>query len=282
MTNFNFIYKGTVVLFFLMLVNYVASAQAKPQNNYIVLLDLSDRLLTVGQSARDKALIQEVFKRFETDVRQKLIIHSKDCFKVVIGPQIGGVQTDRFENLLTINMGEIQLANKRSQLDDFKAKLPARLDNLYSAALKGKSKSSQFKGTDLWKYFNDFLSTDISAKHQNKVIVISDGYFDFESNQPALVQGNRSTDTRMLPRLRKDKNWEQTLQSANEGMLKVNKVFINTSVCLLELKPKYANLNEQDILIAIWKKWTKELALVKFDFAPHASLAIAYKKIKTF
>lgn len=282
MTNFNYKCSKAVVLFFLMLAYNLVWAQTKPQNNYIVLLDLSDRLLTVGQPGRDKALIQEVFKRFETDVRQKLIIHSKDCFKVVIGPQIGGVQTDRFENLLTINMGELQLANKRNQLDDFKAKLTGRLDNLYSEALRGKSKPSQFKGTDIWKYFNDFLSNDISPKHQNKVIVISDGYFDFESNQPALVQGNRSTDTRMLPRLRKDKNWEQTLKSKNEGMLKVNKVFKNTSVCLLELKPKYTNLNEQDILIAIWAKWANELKLIKFDYAPHASLAIAFKKIKSF
>lgn len=282
MTNFIFNLKHTLAILVLVILGSEVSAQSKSQNNYIVLLDLSDRLLTNGQAQRDKMLIQEVYKRFEADVKQKLIIHSKDCFKVVVGPQIGGVQSDKYENLLSINMSEISLANKRKQLDAFRINLNGVIDKLYVEALKGKSKPNHFKGTDIWKYFNDFLSTDIVPMHQNKLFVLSDGYFDFESNQPAIVIGNRSTDSRMLNRLRIDPIWEATLNKPAEGILVVNKRFVNTSVCLLELKTKYTNLNEQDILIALWEKWTKELKLTKFDFVPHASINIAINKIRRF
>lgn len=257
-------------------------AQSSKNENYIVLLDLSDRLLTVDQINRDKSLIKEVFTRFEGIVRQKFIVNSTDCFKVVIAPQQGGIITETYENELYISMAEFNIQQKRKRLETFKENLPKVLDKLYADATKGRKLSRDFKGTDIWKYFNDFLVNDVVSTHQNKLFVLTDGYFDFESNRFVGQLGNRTTDSRVLNKLRNDSEWEKKLHSNNEGLIPVKKSFRNLSVCLLEIKPKFQNLNEQDLLVALWQKWLSEMKINSFIFSPHGSLAASQKKIHTF
>ena len=46
--------------------------------NYVILLDLSDRLLQPNQAANDKAIIKTVFEAFDHTVRaKKMIFNSK-------------------------------------------------------------------------------------------------------------------------------------------------------------------------------------------------------------
>ncbi len=279
MTTF-FKYFAFFVLFFCSTI--LAQAQSSKNENYIVLLDLSDRLLTVDQTNRDKRLIQDVFARFEGIVRQKFIINSSDCFKVVIAPQQGGIITETYENELYISMAEFNIQQKRKQLETFKANLPKVLDKLYADATKGRRLSRDFKGTDIWKYFNDFLVNDVINTHQNKLFVLTDGYFDFESNRFVGQLGNRTTDSRVLNKLRNDSDWEKKLHSVNEGLIPVKKNFSKLSVCLLEIKPKFQNLNEQDLLVAVWQKWLSEMKINSFAFSPHGSLAATQKKIHFF
>lgn len=279
MTTF-FKYSAFFVLFFCLTV--ATNAQSGKNESYIVLLDLSDRLLTVDQTNRDKRLIQDVFARFEGIVRQKFIINSSDCFKVVIAPQQGGIITETYENELYISMTEFHISQKRKGLETFKANLPKVLDKLYADATKGRKLARDFKGTDIWKYFNDFLVNDVVNTHQNKLFVLTDGYFDFESNRFVGQLGNRTTDSRVLNKLRNDSEWEKKLHSANEGLIPVKKNFGKLSVCLLEIKPKFQNLNEQDLLVAVWQKWLSEMKINSFVFSPHGSLAATQKKIHVF
>lgn len=260
----------------------VTKAQSGKNENYIVLLDLSDRLLMVDQTNRDKRLIQDVFARFEGAVRQKFIINSSDCFKVVIAPQQGGINGETYENELYISMEEFSIQQKRKQLEAFKENLPKVLDKLYANAIKGRKLSKDFKGADIWKYFNDFLISDVLNTHQNKLFVLTDGYFDFESNRFVGQLGNRTTDSRVLNRLRNDSDWEKKLLSVKEGLIPVKKSFGKLSVCLLEIKPKFQNLNEQDLLMAVWQKWLSEMKIDTFAFSPHGSLVATQKKIRTF
>jgi hypothetical protein len=279
MTTF-FKYFAFFVLFFCSTI--ATQAQLGKNENYIVLLDLSDRLLTVDQTNRDKRLIQDVFARFEGIVRQKFIINSSDCFKVVIAPQQGGVITETYEDALYISMTEFDISQKRKQLETFKANLPKVLDKLYADATRGRKLARDFKGTDIWKYFNDFLINDVVNTHQNKLFVLTDGYFDFESNRFVGQLGNRTTDSRVMNKLRNDSDWERKLRSANEGLIPVKKNFGKLSVCLLEIKPKFQNLNEQDLLVAVWQKWLSEMKINYFIFSPHGSLAATQKKIHVF
>jgi len=232
--------------------------------NYVVLLDLSDRLLAPGQARRDAALVQAVFACFEQRVRSQLIINAHDRFQVVIAPQHGiGYRPDQYMDALYLDMGTTPMARKRQRLNALKADLHRQLTQLYAVALAGKRQARDFAGCDLWQYANEQLPTDLDPDYDNVLVVITDGYFDFENNPRALRQGNRATDSRMLERLRRDPNWRTTLTKPAEGLLPVTKPLPNLAVCVTELRPKFDNLHEADLLTALWSKWLRELSVRK-------------------
>src|SRR3954470_21321577 len=76
------------------------------KHNYIVLLDLSDRLIVQpNQPQRDKQIIKSLYSSFENKVKRDLYIKSRDEFRVVIAPQLGtGLRRDDFEDRLYVNM----------------------------------------------------------------------------------------------------------------------------------------------------------------------------------
>ena len=232
--------------------------------NYVVLLDLSDRLLAPDQARRDAALVQAVFTRFEQQVRSQLIINSHDRFRVVIAPQRGiSYRPELFMDALYLDMGTTPMARKRQRLDALKADLPQQLAQLYAVALGGKRQAREFAGCDLWQYVNEQLPTDLDPGYDNVLVVITDGYFDFENNPRAIRQNNRATDSRMLERLRRDPDWRVTLAKPTEGLLPVAKPLPNLVVCVAELHPKFDNLKEVDLLTAMWDKWLRELRVRK-------------------
>src|SRR5690349_20556066 len=71
----------------------------RTKHNYIILLDLSDRLIVQeNQPERDKQIIQYLYTAFEEKVKKDLYIKSRDEFKVVIAPQLGAdLRRDVFE-----------------------------------------------------------------------------------------------------------------------------------------------------------------------------------------
>ena len=228
--------------------------------NYVVLLDLSDRILQPNQPRRDRELVQTVFAEFEQHVRQQFIINSNDRFCVVIAPQRGiRYQSEAYMDSLYLDLGQLQPGDKRKRLEALKTRLPSCLARLYAQALQGMRQPQDFAGCDLWQYFNEHLPSDLSPKHQNTLVVVTDGYFDFEYNTHALQQGNRFTDSRALTRLRQDPAWRQTLQRPTEGLLPVSKRLPNLRVLVAEISPKVDHLAEADLLTALWDKWLREM-----------------------
>ena len=60
------------------------------KHNYIILLDLSDRLIVQdNQPERDKELIRHIYTLFEERVRNQLYLRSRDEIRVVIAHQRG-------------------------------------------------------------------------------------------------------------------------------------------------------------------------------------------------
>ncbi|GAA4410221.1 hypothetical protein GCM10023187_34560 [Nibrella viscosa] len=251
--------------------------------NYVVLLDLSDRLLQPEQARRDIALIQAVFGRFEEEVRRNLIINSRDQFRVAIAPQQGiAYRPDAYMEDLYLDMSVLGIGDKRKRLDAFKAALPGRLTRLYREATAGKTGSRQFAGCDLWQYFNEQLPTDLAADRRNVLVILTDGYFDFEQNRHAKRQGNRTTDSQMLERLRHDPQWRQTLSRPTEGLLPVGKPFPNLVVCVAEIRPKYDNLDEMDLLTALWTKWLTEMRITRSSCQRQGSLPKSLAMVQGF
>lgn len=249
-----------------------ASAQKKEAHHYLVVLDLSDRLLASDQINRDKAIIEAIFGIFEQQVRKNMMIYSNDSFKVSLVPQEGGVDEHTYTSGLYINMQKLSLPERRTRLEQFRKELPQRLQQLYKAATTGKTLSQHFRGADIWRYFNDNLAQDTRQNCQNYLYILTDGYFDFESNRFVGQQGNRRTDSQMITRLRKSSNWRTQLAQSSEGLIPIKKSFPPIVVQVFEIQPKSKVLDEQDLLIALWKKWLSETKLSLRQIQPRGNI----------
>ena len=79
------------------------------KHNYIILLDLSDRLIVQdNQPERDKELIRHLYILFEERVRNQLYLRSRDEIKVVIAHQRGAdLRSEIYEDSLYIDIEKI-------------------------------------------------------------------------------------------------------------------------------------------------------------------------------
>jgi len=265
------------------MVGFTASSQKPTPQNYVVLLDLSDRLLASGQAGRDQALIMDMFNRFEQDVRRNMIINSRDCFRVVIAPQ-QGVSYDANLHMAKLFLTmDGPLTTKRQRLDAFKVAFPTRLKELYRLAMVGKTKTTDYRGCDIWQYFNEQLPTDLLPAHLNTLLVLTDGYFDFEKNSHRKQQGNRYSDSQQLmPRLRGQANWQDILKQPGFGLLPVPKQFPRMRVWVAEISPKVDHLDELDILKGIWQKWLGEMRIVSVHCLARAPLPKVQLALRQF
>lgn len=236
----------------------------KPVNsdNYVVVLDLSDRIIQKADQINiDTNAIKAVFERFEKSVQKNLVIKSKDKFTVRIIPQDkSAVAVNSFEDNLTLDLGKYSAADKLSKLNQFKANFSLQLKLLYQSALHG-NKSSDYAGVDIWQYFNDQINTDLSPMHNNKVIVLTDGYFDFEDKNHGINSNNQSTTTAPLLAKMKGIEWESELKNKTFGILPVKlNVPARWLVCGIQSKVTTKDLPELETkkLSYLWKRWLKE------------------------
>lgn len=250
------------------------SVQNKPVN-YIVLLDLSDRLLLKNQSQNDISLIETAFADFARTVREKnLIIYSKDKFRIVIARQ-KNIKYDPafFMNALYLDMNAIPLEKRRDSLESFEQGLDRKLQELYRTALTDKSRNEDFMGCDLWSYFNLNLETDLDPAARNMLIIMTDGYFDFENNPYVKSYGNRSTSTGFIAKLRQRPNPVEEFNLGDYGLVRINKSLPeDLSIGVFEISPKSDLLDESELLQCIWRKWTFEMGITKSIFVLKESL----------
>ena len=231
--------------------------------NYVVLLDLSDRLIqNPNQVNIDTSVIRAVFEKFEKSVQRNLVIKSKDRFSIRIIPQKGSsLPTNNFENSLSIDMAKYSAAEKLKQLNIFKAAFSGQLKLLYQQAFLG-NKNSNFSGVDIWQYFNEQINSDLNNNFKNKVVILTDGYFDFEDKKHGLNNGNFSTTT--IPLLQKMKSpiWEKEAEEKNIGLMPVKLSGEATwLVCGIQSKNN-KDLIEIKKLSYLWRKWLKDSGAV--------------------
>jgi hypothetical protein len=240
--------------------------------NYMVLLDLSDRLLSQGQASRDIEIIQIVFQEFNSEVRRNLVINSHDKFQVIIAPQKGiTYDAHMFENALFIDMGSMNSGEKINNLVEFGNTLPAKLNELYLKAGTGQ-KTTDYQGAAIWQFFNENLEYLIDKKSENYLVVITDGYFDLEDYGNQLPDGNRFPTTSFLSSARNNISWQEILEDNDMGILPVKKDFNSLKVVVTELNPKYDFQYEADMLTYVWTKWCKEMNTGSINIIAKTSL----------
>ena len=225
--------------------------------NYVFLLDLSDRILAPEQLDKDFALIETTFKSFEKQARQNLVISSKDRFSIKIIPQKNSpLNVNHYEDLLQLYLDETEVAIKNKSLVSLSKTLPKILENLKKEALYGKTSNAYF-GVDIWAYLHDNGMGLSKSGYENKIIILTDGYFDFESQAHVIQDKNQYTSTRFLNDLTTS-NWKQISESQQYGLLPIQ-LDKNTKWIVAGISGKKAtDILQTEKITYFWEKWLKQ------------------------
>ena len=240
--------------------------------NLVVVLDLSDRLLIPGQAAKDKATILAAFAAFEDVVRSQLFVKSKDVFSVVILPQRNSVlRADAHETRLRLDMGRLAVTEKNRKYMEFKANLGKLVDNLYAEAGKG-TKTSDYFGVDIWQFFNQSINDYLLPGATNQVVMLTDGYLDFESDTHTARVKNRYTSSKFLRSL-SGADWKQVAEAKDLGIYPIQNKIVACKLIVTGLNAKYGGQSELDKLRYFWTKWLSESELANFQLISNTNSA---------
>jgi hypothetical protein len=244
-----------------------------PKDNYIILLDLSDRILKNNQQQvpKDIFVVQSIYKAFKSKLEAKdptrLFYRVNDKLKVLVAPQRNTI-TDIY-NLagdLRITLSNTQPEQKAHAIEETEKKFGSVLPEIYRKAVISNN-SKDYPGADIWKYFNEDLAGDLEADATNTLFIVTDGYLDFEPTELRPVSNNRFTScAQIIKTLRDQPDWQARFESEDFGLLPVKKKFPNLKVVLLEINPKDDWPGEYTLLTDIWGKWLKEMGINSYSF----------------
>lgn len=226
--------------------------KTKPRvkHNYIVLLDLSDRLIVQeNQPERDKQIIKHLYSIFEERVKKDLYIKSHDEIKVVIAPQRGtSLIREDFEDRLYINMDNIQNIYRRSKEKERKTNFVANVDTLYSKAVFSQT-PEDYNGADIWKYFYEDLKVDYAKDEmtENYLFILTDGYPIVGSNQNKLQE--------------------------------IKNTYPDLHIVLMEASPRDKDL-EWDRIMGIWEEWFNKIGVQKYTLIKRGSITKELEQVK--
>jgi hypothetical protein len=220
------------------------------KHNYIVLLDLSDRIIVQPeQPQRDKEIIKAIYQIFETKVKKDLYIKSRDEIKVVIAPQKGsGLRTDIYENQLYVNMKSIKNVLRRPKEAERRENFYNALDDLYKKAEFSKV-PEEYYGADIWKYFYEDLDTDLSndTLTKNFLFILTDGY----------------------PIVGKDLS----------KLKMVKEDYPELEIVLMEVSPRDKDL-EWDSIMEMWKEWFDSMKIGDYTFIKRKAISKEIEQVE--
>lgn len=238
--------------------------------NYTVVLDLSDRILTPEQLDKDFYLIQTYFKCFETKARKNLVLSSKDRFSIKIIPQKNSpLNLNHYQDLLQLNFDEIEVQNKNKSLLALSQSLSKVLQNLKKDALYSK-KSTDYFGVDIWAYLHDNGKILSKYGYENNILVLTDGYFDFENQAHVIKNENQYTSTGFLTEL-STPDWKQIADSKQYGLLPIE-LDKKTKWIVAGIMGKKANdILQTEKITYFWKKWLLQSGVTTSNFILNGS-----------
>jgi hypothetical protein len=211
--------------------------------NYIILLDLSDRLIVQdNQPERDKELIKHIYTLFENRVRSQLYLRSRDEIRVVIAHQRGAdLRSEVYEDSLYTNIENIPGVLRRKSEEKRRNIFNNNLDRLYDQAVFSKN-PKDFYGADIWRYFYEDLKVDYvtDTLTKNFLFLFTDGY----------------------PIVGKDLT---KLQSVNEQ-------YPDLKVILIEAAPRDKDL-EWDRVMELWEEWFDSMNIKDYEFVKRGALS---------
>jgi hypothetical protein len=239
-------------------------------SNYTVIIDLSDRILASEQLDKDFYLIEKYFATFEKNARRNLVLTSKDRFTIKIIPQKNSpLNVEHYEDLLQLNLDETDVKDKNKSLLALSQSLPKVLAMLKKEALFDKNSTAYF-GVDIWAYLHDSGMEQSKLGYNNTVLVITDGYFDFESEAHVIKDKNKYTSTRFLNELT-GSDWLKIATEKKFGLLPI-KLEKQTKWIIAGLSGKKANdILQTEKITYFWKNWLSQSGVSKSNFILNSS-----------
>lgn len=244
-----------------------------PKDNYIILLDLSDRILFNNQQQvpKDISVINSIYGVFKSKMGVKdpthLYYSLHDKLKVLIAPQKTTPKTlYDMVGSLRIDLSAEQPDKKGALIEETEKTFNRVLPEIYKQAVIGNN-SNAYSGADIWRYFNEDLADDLEKDGQNTLFIITDGYMDLEKTDERPSQNNRyASCSQIINLLKKYPDWEAKFTEGDYGFLSVNKKFSNLKVVLLQVNPKEDWNGEYSLMTKIWGKWFTEMGISNYRF----------------
>lgn len=244
-----------------------------PKDNYIVLLDLSDRVLANNQQqvAKDLTVINSIYALFKSRLDEKdpthLYYRATDKIKLLVAPQQSTpVAVYDMVGSLRTELATETPEKKATQVDETQKRLATVLPEIYKQAVIS-NRSKDYSGADIWKYFDEDLEDDLDTAAQNTLFIITDGYLDFENGTERPTQKNRFTScAQVINALKGFTDWNVKFEEGDYGLIPVNKQFKKLKVVLLEINPKPEWNGEYNLLTRTWSKWFTEMGITNYRF----------------
>ena len=260
-----------------------------PKDNYIVLLDLGDRILFNNQQQvpKDIAVIKSIYGIFKSKLGVKDPTHLyytvNDKLKVLIAPQKTTPKSlYDMVGSLRIDLSGEQPDKKASTVDETEKTFANVLPEIYKQAVIGNN-SNAYSGADIWKYFNEDLTDDLEKDGQNTLFIITDGYMDLEKVDERPSQNNRfASCTQIITALKKYPDWETKFTEGNYGILPIAKKYANLKVVLLQVNPKEDWNSEYSLLTRIWGKWFTEMGISNYRFVKDDNINEVKESLEKF
>ncbi|MGB8194924.1 MAG: hypothetical protein WCF67_23515 [Chitinophagaceae bacterium] len=260
-----------------------------PVDNYIVLLDLSDRILYNNQQqvGKDLSVLNTIQAMFRANINSKDPTHLyyavNDKLKVLIAPQ---KTTPRklYDDAgqLRIELSSEEAMKKAAAVDQSEKTFKTVLPELYKQAIISNN-NADYVGADIWKYFDEDLSGDLEKDARNTLFIITDGYLDFEKSEERQVQGNRFTScAQLINSLKAYPDWNTKFEAGDYGLMPVGKKFSNLKVVLLEINPKQDWNGEYKLLTRIWSKWFSEMGIDSCSFIKNDNINEVKESMEKF
>ncbi|MFT3826084.1 MAG: hypothetical protein QM731_19335 [Chitinophagaceae bacterium] len=252
---------------------------APPKDNYIVLLDLSDRILQNNQQqvAKDLTVVNSIYTAFKVKLAEKDPTHLyytvTDKLKVLIAPQKSTPKSLYDEvGTLRVELASEQPEKRAAAIDGAEKTFQTTLPDIYKQAVISNN-SKAYSGADIWKYFNEDLQDDLDKGARNTLFIVTDGYMNFESASDKTVQNNRFTScSQLIAKLKKNADWTSRFDADDYGLLPTGKKFSNLQVVLLEVDPRQDWNEEYNVLQKIWGKWFAEMGISNYHFVKNDNI----------
>jgi hypothetical protein len=260
-----------------------------PKDNFIILLDLSDRILANNQQqvSKDLTVIRNLYGIFQSNLNRKdpshLYYGLQDKLKILIAPQktTPGKLYEQ-SGLLRVDLSS-ELPEKKSKLvRESEKTFNNILPDVYRQALVSKH-TSAYTGADIWKYFNEDLSDDLEKDAHNTLFILTDGYMDFEKTEERPMLNKRYTScAQIINQLKNYPDWNIRFEKEDYGLMPVAKKFPNLKVVLLQINPNQEWPGEYPLLTRIWSKWFREMNIDTFSYIKNDNIGEVRESMEKF